>query len=207
MKRLLIALPILLLMMLSNSFAAPPVYTHRSDNGSLIFSDAPLVNGEMVRTRYQAQFGRPVAKSSCRGLSKLDLAKRETALNQSFKAAATKHGVNEQLIKAVAQIESCFDRQAVSRVGAQGVMQLMPATAKELGVTDSFNAVQNIDGGARYLAKMLKRFNHNHQLALAAYNAGPGAVEKHNGIPPFPETRNYVKKVLQLYSVAEKESS
>ncbi|MCL4135147.1 UNVERIFIED_CONTAM: hypothetical protein GTU68_030192 [Idotea baltica] len=132
---------------------------------------------------------------------------RAQTFEQTILTASIKYDIDAKLIKAIAQVESCFDQNAVSRVGAQGVMQLMPATAKELGVVDSFNAVQNIDGGAAYMAKMLKRFDQNHKLALAAYNAGPGAVEKHNGIPPYPETQKYVEKVLKLYTLATKQKS
>ena len=184
---------------ISAAFAAPPVYSHRDANGGVVFSDAPLINGKMVRTSYQAAYGRPVAKASCNGLTSEDMAARAKTFEQSILAASIKHGVDAELITAIAQVESCFDQHAVSRVGAQGVMQLMPGTAKELGVVDSFNAAQNIEGGAAYMAKMLKRFDQNHKLALAAYNAGPGAVEKHKGIPPYPETERYVEKVLKLY--------
>jgi len=194
-----LALITMLCSTLSNVVAAPPVYSQRDSSGVVIFSDAPLVDGQMVRTSYQAQYGRPVAKASCLGLSDAAMGKRAELLNNDIESAAKTHNIDAKLIRAVAQVESCFDRDAVSRVGAQGVMQLMPATARELGVADSFNANQNINGGARYLASMLRRFNYNHRLALAAYNAGPGAVEKHNGVPPFPETQQYVDKVLGLY--------
>ena len=103
------------------------------------------------------------------------------------------------LIKSVIWVESCFDQHAISRVGAHGLMQLMPATAAELGVTDRFDPAQNIRGGVTYLAQMLDRFDRDLDLALAAYNAGPGAVERHQGIPPFPETRNYVARVNAHY--------
>jgi len=184
----------------STATAASPVYSDKNANGTVIFSDAPLVNGQIVRTSYKTQYGRPVARSSCQGLSAAAMSKRAKSLDKTIESAAATHKVDAELLKAVAQVESCFDRTAVSRVGAQGVMQLMPATAKELGVTDSFNANQNINGGAHYLAKLLSRFKHDHRLALAAYNAGPGAVEKHNGVPPYPETQKYVKKVLDLYA-------
>ncbi len=193
--------------LISAAKAAPPVYSHQDASGGVVFSDAPLVNGQMVRTSYQADYGRPVAKTSCNGLSAADMAARAKTFEQTILSAGLKHDVDVELIKAIAQVESCFDQNAVSRVGAQGVMQLMPGTAKELGVVDSFNAAQNIDGGAAYMAKMLKRFDQNHKLALAAYNAGPGAVEKHKGIPPYPETERYVEKVLKLYSPTKKQKS
>jgi len=197
----LLTLAVMVVVMLTSGVqAAPPVFSHRNANGNVIFSDAPVVNGEIARTSYQAEYGRPVASSSCTGLGPVEMALRAQEFDETIKKAANTHNVDADLIRAVAQVESCFDRNAVSRVGAQGIMQLMPATAAELGVFDSFNATQNINGGANYLGKMMTKFKQNHKLALAAYNAGPGAVEKHHGIPPFPETQAYVDKVLDLYT-------
>lgn len=118
-------------------------------------------------------------------------------LNTIFEEAAQKYNVPSTLLKAVGKAESDFNVRAVSRCGAQGVMQLMPATARGLGVTDSFDARQNIMGGAKYLSEMLQRYNGNTKLALAAYNAGSNNVDKYNGIPPFKETQNYVVKVME----------
>lgn len=116
-------------------------------------------------------------------------------MDRIFEEAAARHNVPERLLKAVAKAESDFNPNAVSHAGAVGVMQLMPGTARNLGVSDPYDPRQNIMGGAKYLKENLDRFG-DVSLALAAYNAGPGAVQKYNGIPPYSETQNYVKKVL-----------
>ena len=110
-------------------------------------------------------------------------------------AAAALHGISEDLIRAIIQVESQFDRMAVSTAGARGLMQLMPATARSMGVTDSFDARQNIFGGARYLKQLLGRYSGDVSLAAAAYNAGETAVARYNGVPPYRETQGYVRKV------------
>ncbi len=117
-------------------------------------------------------------------------------LDAIFKKAASTYGISEKILKAVAKQESGFKLTAVSKAGAMGVMQLMPATAKELGVSDPFDAEQNIMGGAKLLASNLKQFDGDLKLALAAYNAGTGAVKKYDGIPPYKETQNYVKNIM-----------
>lgn len=117
------------------------------------------------------------------------------AYQDEIRAAAREHGVEEAVIRAIIHAESAYNPMALSRVGAQGLMQLMPATARRFGVGDAFDPGQNIRGGVRYLAWLLKRFNGNLTLAAAGYNAGEGAVDKYKGVPPYSETQRYVQRV------------
>ena len=123
-------------------------------------------------------------------------------LENAIHDAAQAHGVDPRLVAAVARRESAFDSNAVSHAGACGIMQLMPATARYLGVKNVFDARENIFGGTRYLRTLLDTFDGDLDLALAAYNAGPGAVEKHRGVPPYRETRAYVAAVRKTYEAS-----
>jgi hypothetical protein len=113
--------------------------------------------------------------------------------------AARRHGLDPALVMAVVGVESGFQPQAVSPKGAQGLMQLMPGTARDLGVTNPFDPAANLDGGSRYLSSLVARYEGDLARALAAYNAGMGAVARHGGVPPYAETRAYVRKVLGRY--------
>lgn len=121
-----------------------------------------------------------------------------TTTEGMIEAAARRYGVDSDLVKAIATAESNMNQNARSYVGAIGVMQLMPETAESLGV-DPYDEKQNIEGGARYIRQMLDKFNGNLQKAIAAYNAGPGAVQKYGGVPPYSETQNYVGRVMDFY--------
>ncbi|MFD0727340.1 transglycosylase SLT domain-containing protein [Lysobacter brunescens] len=120
------------------------------------------------------------------------------AYANEIRAAAQQHGVDEAIVRAIIHAESSFNPNALSRVGAQGLMQLMPATARRFGVSNAFDASQNIRGGVQYLAWLLKRYNGDLTLAAAGYNAGEGAVDRYKGVPPYSETRLYVQRVRVL---------
>lgn len=132
-----------------------------------------------------------------------EVTREEGDLRSLAVAAAERHGLDPELVLAVVGVESAFRPEAVSPKGAQGLMQLMPRTAASLGVEDAFDPAENLDGGVRHLGSLLARYGGDVERALAAYNAGEGAVARHGGIPPFAETREYVKRVLDRYERAK----
>ena len=122
-----------------------------------------------------------------------------TEIDGLIEKYSDKNGLDKDFVKALVRQESGFNPNATSKCGAMGLMQLMPATAQGLGVTNPYDIEQNIAGGTKYLRSMIDRFEGNEKLALAAYNAGPNAVKKYGGIPPYQETQNYVKNVMSIY--------
>jgi soluble lytic murein transglycosylase-like protein len=126
----------------------------------------------------------------------LSLLEKRNALKPTIQSVSKANAIAPSLVEAVIRAESGYNPQAKSSVGALGLMQLMPATAKELGVENPLEVKQNIEGGTKYLSQLMKKYDGNKALAVAAYNAGPGAVDKYQGIPPYKETQAYVKKVL-----------
>ncbi len=149
-----------------------------------------------IHTVYDSNTASAGTKSASFQDSVKNALKTTESMESIFQEAAQLYGLDVNFLKAIGKAESGFNSQAVSSAGAQGVMQLMPATARSLGVEDSFDARSNIMGGAKYIAGLLERYQGNKALALSAYNAGSGNVEKYGGIPPFKETQNYVQKVL-----------
>jgi len=166
------------------SLASAEIYKYVDENGVVHFTNVPdkrynlVLRKEWVRFRLGANFDK---------------------YDEEIRQASRRYGVDYALVKAVVRAESNFNPQAISRAGAKGLMQLMPGTAKALGVNDSFHPADNIDGGVRYLSYLLGLFNGDLQLALAAYNAGEETVLRYNGLPPYQETRTYVQRVLQYF--------
>jgi soluble lytic murein transglycosylase-like protein len=123
----------------------------------------------------------------------------QAEVDAAIEAAAARHNVDVNLVRSIIKVESNFNPRAVSRKGAIGLMQLMPATARELNVRNPFDINQNVDGGVRHFKGLLQNFNGDVRKSLAAYNAGAGAVSRNGGVPPYAETQNYVRRITQLY--------
>ncbi len=180
----------------------------RRQLGGLLIAAAALA-APQARTKPLQLMSR-LMKSQTAGTPTIDVAidqfravRPEKAYEHLIKEAAAQYHLDPNLIRAVMRTESAFNPHAVSRVGAQGLMQLMPGLASDMGVTDPFDPRQNIMAGARYLRQLLDAHRGNIRLTLASYNAGPGNVKRYKGIPPFEETRNYVRKITDLLAEAE----
>jgi soluble lytic murein transglycosylase-like protein len=172
-------------------------------NGTTLKVTSQRREGDMVRLALRGGGEVGVAAAALRGvvpdevLEEVAPAAGSSDLAALAEAAARRHALDPELVRAVVAVESDFHADAVSPKGAQGLMQLMPATARALGVKDAFDPAQNLDGGARHLRALIDQYGGDVKRALAAYNAGPGAVARHGGVPPYAETREYVRKVLR----------
>jgi soluble lytic murein transglycosylase-like protein len=176
--------------------ATAEIYKYEDRSGNLYFTDSPMKGVSYTllwRSGNDPRFG---------SYSRIDIAgmkQNRKRLSPLIDRVARREQVHPGLLHAVVRAESAYDSRALSRKGAQGLMQLMPATARRFGVRDSWDPEQNLVGGARYLKILKKMFDDDLELVLAAYNAGENAVRKYgNQIPPFPETRDYVRKVISL---------
>ncbi len=167
------------------------IYTYEDDNGTVHFSNVP--------TDPQYSMIIPPKEESRKNAAKWNRSSRLGEFNKLINDKSYKYGLDPALVKAVIAVESDFNHLAVSEKGAMGLMQLMPLTAKDLGVSNSFDPAANVDGGTRYLRYLLDYFNWDIELALAAYHAGKSRVERHFGIPPIPATHSYVKRVKNTY--------
>lgn len=186
------------------SVAQADIFVYQLPGGSRIISDHALNNRDYKLVRYSR-----TAKGVGALVSSRTIANAVTdpkAYDRLIQRTATAHQVDAALVKAVMHIESAFNPHAVSHAGAQGLMQLMPDTAKRYGARDTFDPVQNVRAGVMYLKDLHKLFKNNTRLVLAAYNAGENAVLRHKGIPPYNETQDYVRKVMKAhryYAAAE----
>ena len=176
--------------------AAAQIYAIRDENGVLTLSDKPLGAGaQTYASRLASTSGSAVAPSRG-GRVVSEGGVRSSQWDDVIDHHAREQGIRPDLVRAVIQVESAFNPRARSHKGAMGLMQLMPATARDLGVRNAYDPLENIRGGVTYLRALLDQFGGNEELALAAYNAGPGAVTKYGGtIPPYRETRDYVSKI------------
>jgi len=174
------------------------VYRITRADGGVEYTNIPQAVGAEKGQSIKMLFTYIATCAACDVHSKVDwnsVALNITSYGDAISSASSEFGVDEALLRAVIHAESAFNPRALSVAGAQGLMQLIPGTARDMGVLDAFDANQNIRGGARYLALLLRNFNGNERLAAAAYNAGPGAVQKYNGVPPYDETQVYVERV------------
>jgi soluble lytic murein transglycosylase-like protein len=174
------------------------VYRITRADGGVEYTNIPQAGNAEKGGSIKMLFTYIATCAACDVHSKIDwnsVALNISSYGDAISSASNEFGVDEALLRAIIHAESAFNPRALSVAGAQGLMQLIPGTARDMGVLDAFDANQNIRGGARYLALLLRNFNGNERLAAAAYNAGPGAVQKYNGVPPYDETQVYVERV------------
>ncbi len=172
--------------------AAAQIYSWRDADGKLVLSDKPRPDSAGPQTTYEVH-----GAATVRATTPTKQALKSAPYDASINEHSRRHGVAADLVRAVIQVESAFNPVAVSNKGAMGLMQLMPATAQELGVNNPFDPDQNIRGGVAYLKQLLNRYDQRVELALAAYNAGIGNVAKYGAVPPFKETRSYVDRITK----------
>ncbi len=192
------------IMPLATSTHAGQIYMYKDSNGSTLLTNRKSADRSLTKVKVTYYPESNIHSYRNWGNSEASVlpsySRNKNAFDHIIQQAAQQHGVSEGLIKAVMHTESGFNVNARSPVGAQGLMQLMPATARRFNVSNAYDPQENIMAGAKYLAWLLKRFNGNTSLALAGYNAGEGNVAKYGGVPPFRETQDYVRRVTSRYS-------
>ena len=163
-------------------------------------SNEEMVEVEISPTKTPLSDSKISKKESINLKSKIDLKSQKVNVDEIIDTFSEKYDIDRDFIKAIINKESGFNVNATSKKGAMGLMQLMPTTAKSLGVEDAYNPWENVEGGVKYLKKLLNTYNDDKKMALAAYNAGPTAVKRYGGIPPYKETQNYVNSIMDTYN-------
>lgn len=199
--RLLIIIAVTLPMILAGGLASAEVFMYTDAKGNILLTDTPRDDMKLASISNKRRIYKPSEfdKKKIQAIKKTKKFRVFTRYSKEIKAACKKYNLDPKLIRALIQVESNFNPKAKSKAGAVGLMQLMPSTAKQLGVKDRLNPADNIEGGVRYLRYLIERFDGNITYAIAAYNCGPLNVEKYGKIPPFKETRRYVKKIYSIY--------
>ena len=182
-------------LLVTASTAWAQVYSYRDTSGRLVLTDVPGTGRKMLSGTGRKKSA-PATGNSDTTIP--PIVSQNAGVEQLIRTYALEYDLEEQLLRAVIKAESDFDRNAISHKGAMGLMQLMPETGKQYGVEDFFDPKQNIRAGAQHLRKLIDRYFGDYELALAAYNAGETAVDRHDGIPPYKETRNYVRKIMDM---------
>jgi soluble lytic murein transglycosylase-like protein len=199
-----LALGVLLAAIAFPAAASAQIYVWRDAAGNMVLSDRPKDPSARTFSVPQSSPTPATINPATIKTTRSGNARRASDYDALIEENAAVHGVSPHLVRAVIQQESAFDPNAVSHKGAMGLMQLMPQTAADLGVINPYNPSENIRGGVRYLKGLLEKFRQNVELALAAYNAGPSAVQKYGTVPPYRETRNYVSRITTAVDAAPK---
>ncbi|MDP2689883.1 MAG: transglycosylase SLT domain-containing protein [Deltaproteobacteria bacterium] len=189
-KKIYIPFFSVIIILLASLSAYADFYRHTDENGVVHITNVP-----------RAGYSWMMAEKRTEAPARPDRRAEKKRLDEMIYLSAARHGIDPALVMAVVRAESDYDSRAVSAVGARGLMQLMPETARLMGVVDIHDPEDNIEGGIRYLSRLLEKFEWKVPLALAAYNAGEKAVERHKGVPPYAETQDFVRKVLDYYRV------
>lgn len=195
---------LLMMVFVYTPLSTAEIYIYRGKNGEKVLSDRPMPTDSdydlLTQRDTVTDTGHILANRRVEGPSKADVAAH-------IDAAAERYDVDRALIAAIIEVESSYDPHAVSSQGAGGLMQLMPGTARDYKVEDRFNVKQNIEAGTRHLKMLMDRFDDDIRLVIAAYNAGAGAVSEYGGVPPYPETKRFVTKVISAWQSQQKDRS
>ncbi len=201
MMKLFMVIALTLPMILAGGLASAEVFMYTDAKGNILLTDSPRDDMKLASISSKRRIYKPSEfdKKKLKSIKKSSKFRVFNRYSKEIKKACKKYNLDPKLIRALIQVESNFNPKAKSKAGAVGLMQLMPTTAKQLGVKDRLDPADNIEGGVRYLRYLIERFDGNITHAIASYNCGPLNVEKYGKVPPFKETQRYVKKIYSIY--------